>query len=111
MNASILVAVLTCAVLSTLTDALSTQFWKKPSWPLGIAFVSLSPFVFLAFGYVGSKFGLSVASSLTNSLIVIGPIVVGLIVFGEWQKMTIPLYIGLGLIVAGIIIIAIYRTD
>jgi hypothetical protein len=39
--------------------------------------------VFLAFGYVGSHFGLAKASSLTNTLVVIGPILVGIIFRGE----------------------------
>jgi len=104
-------AVLACVLLSTTADALSTQCWKKQSWPLGVAVVVLAPFVFLAFGYVGRTYGLSIASSLTNSLIVVGPIIVGLIVYSEWKQMSAPLYLGIAMIVIGITIIVIYKKE
>lgn len=105
------VAVFVCVVLSTAADALSTQCWKKQSWPLGVAVIVISPFVFFAFGYVGHRYGLSIASSLTNSLIVIGPILVGLILFSEWKKMNAPLCIGMALIVIGITVIVLYKRE
>lgn len=105
------IAVITCVLLSTTADALSTQCWKRQSWLFGIATIVISPFVFIAFGYVGHRYGLSIASSLTNSFIVIGPILVGLILFSEWKRMNVPLYIGMALIVAGITIIVLYRKE
>lgn len=102
-------AVLTCVLLSTTADALSVRCWKNPSWPLGLLVAGLAPLVFLAFGYVGSRHGLSVASSLTNSLIVVGPILVGLVAFAEWKTLTAPHYAGMALIVAGITVIAFAR--
>ena len=71
-------AVLACAALSTLADTLGTVWWEqKKIWML-MAVIGLAPLVFLAFGYVGSHFGLAKASSLTNTLIVIGPVLVGI---------------------------------
>ena len=65
-------AVLTCAALSTLVDTLGTLWWEqKKNWIL-LAILGISPLVFLAFGYVGFRFGLAKASSLTNTLVVMG---------------------------------------
>lgn len=105
------IAVIACVVLSTTMDGVSTQFWKKQNYWLLIPILIVSPCVFLLFGYVGSQNGLALASSLTNSLIVIGPIMVGLIFFSEWEKMTLPLYVGMFLIVAGIAIVVWFRTE
>ena len=58
-------AVLACAALSTIADTLGTVWWEqKKLWVL-LAMIGLAPLVFLAFGYVGSHFGLAKASSLT----------------------------------------------
>ena len=105
------IAVIICVLLSTTVDALGTLWWKRQSWMLAVVVIALSPLVFFAFGYVGNRFGLSIASSLTNSLIVIGPILVGLVLFSEWKKMSAPIYIGLLLIVIGITVVALYKQD
>ena len=102
-------AILLCAGLSTLTDTTSTYFWEKQSTVLFLTVLILSPAVFFAFGYVGSRFGLSIASSLTNSLIVIGPILVGLFLRAEWKTIAPIQYIGMALIVVGITLVMLYQ--
>ena len=84
-------AVLACAALSTVTDTLG-----------------LSPLVFLAFGYVGSQFGLAKASSLTNTLVVIGPILVGIFLRGELRQLSAVEVAGMALAVAGIILLTVF---
>lgn len=104
-----ILAALICVILSTTADTLSTQYWKKPNWLQLLTLIVISPCVFIAFGYVGNKFGLSIASCLTNSFIVICPILIGLIAFSEWKNMTPPVYVGMVLIVIGITMILIYK--
>ena len=104
-------AVLFCAALSTLTDTLGTLWWEKKDFPLLLATLFLSPLVFLSFGYVGSHFGLAVASSLTNSLIVAGPILVGLILRQEIHRLSTAQVAGMALLVAGICVLAWCRPS
>jgi multidrug transporter EmrE-like cation transporter len=104
-------AVLVCALLSTLTDTLGTLWWEKKDLSILLGTIFLSPLVFLSFGYVGRHFGLAVASSLTNSLIVAGPILVGLVLRQEIRRLSFPQMLGMGLLVAGITLIALARPS
>jgi len=119
-------AVVACAALSTLVDTLGTVWWEQkrlwvllaivglsPScfWPSAmslLAILGLSPLVFLAFGYVGSHFGLAKASSLTNTLVVIGPILVGIIFRGELRQLSAVELAGIVLALAGITLLTIF---
>ena len=101
-------AVFACAVLSTLADTLGTVWWEqKKTWVL-LAILGLSPLVFLAFGYVGSHFGLAKASSLTNTLVVIGPILVGILVRGELRQLSLVELAGMALAVSGIALLTLF---
>jgi multidrug transporter EmrE-like cation transporter len=101
-------AVLACAALSTVTDTLGTTWWEqKKVWML-LAIVGLSPLVFLAFGYVGSHFGLAKASSLTNTLVVIGPILVGIIFRGELRQLSAVEIAGIAMAVVGIVLLTVF---
>ena len=102
-------AVLVCTLLSTLTDTLGTLWWERKQTSLLIATILLSPLVFLSFGYVGSHFGLARASSLTNTLIVAGPILVGLTFRHELRQLAIPQVFGMGFILVGITLLAVFR--
>jgi len=101
-------AVMVCAALSTLADTLGTLWWeKKEIWQL-TAILLLAPAVFLSFGYVGSHFGLAKASSLTNTLIVIGPILVGILFRGELRQLSGIEIFGISLAVAGIALLTLF---
>jgi multidrug transporter EmrE-like cation transporter len=101
-------AVLACAALSTITDTLGTVWWEqKNPWVL-LAILGLSPLVFLAFGYVGSHFGLAKASSLTNTLVVIGPILVGILFRGELRQLSPVEILGMALAVGGIVLLTVF---
>jgi len=99
-----------CALLSTLTDTLGTLWWEKKDLSILLGTILLSPLVFLSFGYVGRHFGLAMASSLTNTLIVAGPILVGLIFRQEIRRLTPSQMIGMTLLVAGITLLACSRS-
>ena len=59
---------------------------------------------------MGRHFGLAVASSLTNTLIVAGPILVGLIFRQEIRRLSLPQMVGMTLPVAGIVTLAWNRS-
>jgi multidrug transporter EmrE-like cation transporter len=101
-------AVLACAALSTLADTLGTSWWEQKRLWMLLAILGLSPLVFLAFGYVGSHFGLAKASSLTNTLVVIGPILVGIIFRGELRQLSAVELAGIVLALAGIILLTVF---
>ena len=100
-------AVLICAALSTVTDTLGTVWWEQKKNFLLLGLLALSPLVFLAFGYVGSHFGLAKASSLTNALVVLGPILVGILFRGELRQLSTVELVGMGLAVAGIALLTL----
>ena len=104
------VIVIACALLTTLTDTLGTLWWEKKQTIVLLATLLLAPIAFLSFGYVGWHFGLARASSLTNSLIVVGPILVGVLFRQELQQLSLMQRIGIGLIVSGIAILTLFRT-
>jgi len=102
--------VIACAALSTLVDTLGTVWWEqKRMWVL-VAILGVSPLVFLAFGYVGSHFGLAKASSLTNTLVVIGPILVGILFRGELRQLSGVEVAGMALAFAGIILLTVFGS-
>jgi hypothetical protein len=98
-------------IVCTTVDTVSTMAWEKKSGAYFTATILIAPFVFLSFGFIGSKFGLSIAASLTNSLVVIGPVLVGLIFRKEWKGMPWQLYLGMLLVVVGITVIAIFKPS
>ena len=102
-------AVLVCTLLSTLTDTLGTIWWERKQTSILIATILLSPLVFLSFGYIGSHFGLARASSLTNTLIVAGPILIGITFRHELRQLALPQIIGMGFILVGITLLAVFR--
>ena len=102
-------AVLVCTLLSTLTDTLGTLWWERKQKTLLIATILLSPLVFLSFGYIGSHFGLARASSLTNTLLVAGPILIGITFRHELRQLTLPQVFGMGFILIGITLLAVFR--
>jgi multidrug transporter EmrE-like cation transporter len=100
-----------CASLSTLADTLGTVWWEqKKIWVL-VAVIGIAPFVFLSFGYVGSHFGLAKASSLTNTLVVIGPIVVGIVFRGELRQLSVVELAGMALAVTGIVLLTAFSSQ
>ena len=100
-------AVLICAALSTVTDTLGTVWWEQKRAFFLLGLLALSPLVFLAFGYVGSHLGLAKASSLTNTLVVLGPILVGILFRGELRQLSMVELVGMGLAVAGIALLTL----
>lgn len=103
------IAVVGCAAVSTLADTLGTTYWESRRPLHLIATIGLAPVVFVLFGYVGAKQGLATASGFTNSLIVAGPILVGLFLRREAQHMAIQQLLGLLFIFVGIGMVVLVR--
>ena len=101
-------AVMACAILSTIADTLGTTWWEEKKMWMLLGILGLSPLVFLAFGYVGSHFGLAKASSLTNTLVVIGPLLIGIIFRGELRQLSAVEMVGMVLAVAGIVLLTAF---
>jgi hypothetical protein len=62
----------------------------------------LSPLVFVTFGLVAARTGLSIAAGTVDALLTIVTIVIGLLFFGEWAKISLWQYVGIALSVTGI---------
>jgi hypothetical protein len=103
-------AVLVCTILSTLTDTLGTLWWERKQTALLIATIALSPLVFLSFGYIGSHLGLARASGLTNSLIVAGPILIGIAFRHELRQLALPQIFGMAFVLLGITLLALFKA-
>ncbi len=111
MNVPPILVVLACAAVSTVADTMATVYWehRRPA-DLAVTLV-LAPVVFVLFGYVGASRGLATASGYTNSLIVAGPILVGLFARREAQHASTPQMIGLALIFVGVGLVAAFRPS
>ena len=71
--------------------------------------IVISPFVFITFGLVASKLGLSMGSAIVDSLLTITTILVGLFIFKEWGSVSTYQYIGMLLAVSGIILMQFHK--
>jgi len=69
------------------------------------AVVLISPLVFITYGLVTTRIGVALASSVIDSLMIIGSIMVGLFLFKEWDKILGLQYLGIGLALLGVLLI------
>lgn len=96
--------------LAVTADTVST-LWAKGEKVNTLWFwliLLLGPAVFLSFGQIAHRTGLAVASSVANTLLVLTSMSVGLIFFNEWRNITTIQYVGMGLAIAGIILMLFF---
>ena len=74
------------------------------NWALLAVLVVISPVIFITFGVVSARVGLAVGSAMIDSALTISSILLGLILFGGWRDVTVLQYGGMGLAVAGIVL-------
>lgn len=67
-----------------------------------LAVVIVSPFVFITFGLVTSRMGVAIGSGTIDALLTVCTILMGLLFFQEWNKISMFQYIGLAMILSGI---------
>lgn len=97
------------AVLANYLAALWGSRNEKFSWLL-VAVIVISPLVFVTFGLVTTRLGVAVGSGTIDSLLTVCTVGVGLVAFNEWAKLGLREYIGLGLIVLGLMVIHLAPT-
>lgn len=105
------VYVIGALVIAIAANAVAAIWASKASlWsPWLLAVVLISPFVFLSFGIVTSRLGVSIAAGTLDSLLAISTVLIGLIAFGEWNKLSIYQYAGLALFVLAIYLMLFTR--
>lgn len=87
--------VLACAGMFIVCDSFSAH-WGKTGQVRSLAiFMALSPLSYFLFAFVNRTVDLAVAGALVNTLIVIGAVAVGVLVFGE--ELSKLQYLGIGL--------------
>lgn len=89
--------------IAVLANSIST-IWAKGTDKISIwlfLLVLISPFVYISFGIATSKIGLSLASGTIDSLLTITSVMVGLIIFQEWNRISAMQYLGLAFAITG----------
>ena len=74
------------------------------NWALLAVLVVISPVIFVTFGIVSARVGLAVGSAVIDSALTIASILLGLILFDGWRDVSAVQYGGIGLAVAGIVL-------
>jgi hypothetical protein len=74
-----------------------------------LALILISPFVFITFGLVTSKLGVTISSGTVDSLLTISTIIVGLFLFNESGGISIYQYVGIGFSLVGIVLMQITK--
>jgi multidrug transporter EmrE-like cation transporter len=102
-------------VLGTVAIALTANsisaIWAKNHDKFSIwllALLIVSPMVFISFGLATTKFGVAISSGTIDSLLTLSTILVGLLVFGEWDEVSSIQYMGMGLAVVGIFLMLFF---
>jgi len=70
-----------------------------------IAVILISPFVFITFGLVTARIGVALGSGTIDSLLTVSSVLLGLVFFGEWSKLSLYQYLGLLLVLGGLVVI------
>jgi multidrug transporter EmrE-like cation transporter len=92
--------VLLCAGMFILCDGLSAH-WGKTGNGRSLAIVMLiSPLSYSAFAFINTKMNLAVTGALVNTIVVVGALFVGVIVFKE--EVSAMQYLGIALAVASV---------
>ncbi len=106
---SILLAVAVAAIANSIAAV-----WARPSNRFSgwlVLLVVISPIVFITFGLVTTRVGVAVASGTVDALLTVTTIVIGLIAFREWNKISPIQYLGIGLALLGIALMLFGRKS
>lgn len=85
------------AGLFILCDGLSAHWGKTANTTSIVLAISLSPLSYLFFAALNQRADLAVAGALVNTVVVLGAIVVGILVFGEQPSRTQIVGIGMAI--------------
>lgn len=99
--------------LASSADTIAT-IWARQEKVLSywlLLLLILSPAVFISFGQIAHKTGLSIASATANTLLVLSTILVGLVFFGEWRSISLMQYVGMTLSILGIVLMLFFPKN
>ena len=99
----ILVAVVVAVSANSISAIWAKQDNKFSLWLLAV--IIISPLVFITYGLVTSRIGMALASGVIDSLLIVGTIAVGLILFKEWDKILGLQYVGMAFALLGVLLI------
>lgn len=103
----VVIAVVVALAANSLSTVWASKDDKFTIWL--VLLVLLSPFVFITFGLVTSRLGLALTSGTVDSLLTIGTIIVGLLIFREWDQISVYQYVGITFAVTGIILMQFHK--
>ncbi|QDT91463.1 hypothetical protein Pan161_31210 [Gimesia algae] len=103
-------AMIGAVAIAALADAVSTLWARNPTELSVYLFLLLllGPLVFFCFGLVTRHVGLAVTSGVVNSLLVVTSMGIGLVFFGEWDRLSVWQYCGMALAIAGIVLMLFF---
>ena len=98
------------AVAVALAANYSASMWasseNRPLW--FIIMLLISPLVFITFGLTTARLGVSISSGAIDSLLTVSTVMVGLIIFQEWNKISTTQYVGLAFALCGIFLMIFF---
>ncbi|MDO8471390.1 MAG: hypothetical protein Q7S49_02170 [bacterium] len=106
--------IISAVAVAVTANSISTVWASKENKFTSIWFLLLiiiSPLVFITFGLVTSKLGLSISSATIDSLLTVATILVGLFVFHEWNNISLYQYIGIFLTISGIVLMQFHKAS
>lgn len=98
-----ILAVLVAVSANSISAVWAKQDNKFSIWLLVV--ILISPLVFITYGLVTTKIGLALASSIIDSLLIVGTILVGLFLFKESSQILGFQYFGIALTLLGVFFI------
>ena len=101
-----LIIIAPAVTIAATTNSVAALWAREPYkiTPYLFLLLLLSPLVFISFGIVTGMKGLSVSSGIIDSLLIITTMSIGLIFFGEWNKVSSMQLLGMGLAFCGILL-------
>ena len=99
----VFVAVVVAVTANSISAIWAKQDSKFSLWL--VAVILISPVVFITYGLVTTKIGLTLATSVIDSLLIIGTILVGLFIFRDIDKILTLQYVGMALALSGVLLI------
>ena len=104
--------ILIAVLVALLANSISTIWASKENkfhsiWFLAVLLIS--PLVFITFGLVTSKFGLTITSAIVDSLLTVSTILVGLFLFGELGSISWYQIVGIFFAIIGIVLMLFHN--
>ncbi len=100
--------IIVAVAVAVMANYLSTLWARGGSRTLLLALILISPIVFISFGLVTARLGLSVSSAVIDTLLTLSTIFVGLVIFHEWNTLVTMQYMGMFLALTGVFLMVFF---